>query len=119
MLESLEIDFMGVSIDSLMVMCNETVADEVVKAINRSGVKADIVGWVEKGKGAFSVDDGKTKPLKPRFRESAYTPIKKLVGEEKPEDFDEMRKSIDRAFNAALEKKRRVVEMLRRKIPVG
>ena len=117
MLESLEIDFMGVSIDSLMVICPEHVAEEILRATGKCGVKADIVGWVEKGRGAFSVENGKVKDLKPMFRESAYTPIKKLVGEEKPEDFEEMMESIDRAFNAALEKKKRVVEMLRRKIP--
>ncbi len=119
MLESLEIDFMGVSIDSLMVICPEHVAEEILRATGKCGVKADIVGWVEKGRGAFSVENGKVKDLKPMFRESAYTPIKKLVGEEKPEDFEEMMESIDRAFNAALEKKKRVVEMLRRKIPPG
>ncbi len=117
MLDSLEIDFMGVSIDSLMVICPEGVANEVGEAIKQAGVRSDIVGWVEKGKGAFSVENGKTKPLKPKFRESAYTPIKKLVGEEKPEDFEEMKMSIDKSFNAALEKKKKVMEMLKRKIP--
>ncbi len=117
MLDSLEIDFMGVSIDSLMVVCPESVAEEVVRKIKKAGVKADVVGWVERGEGAFSVENGAVKPLKPRFREAAYTPIKKLVGEERPENVDEMKKSIDRAFTAALEKKRKVVEMLRRKIP--
>ncbi len=119
MLDSLEIDFMGVSIDSLMVICPESVADEVVEIIRKAGVRADVVGWVERGEGAFSVENGTVKPLKPKFRESAYTPIKKLVGEERPENLDEMKRSIDRAFIAALEKKRKVVKMLRREIPSG
>lgn len=117
MLDELEIDFMGVSIDSLMVICPESVADEVTEIIRKTGVKAEVVGWVEEGQGAFSIADGKKEPLKPRFRESAYTPIKKLVGEDYPEDFEEMKARVDEAFEKALEKKRKVVESLRRKIP--
>ncbi|MBE8539103.1 AIR synthase-related protein [Geoglobus acetivorans] len=117
MLEKLEIDFMGVSIDSLMVICPESLADDVLGIIRKAGVNADIVGWVERGQGAFAVEDGETKPLKPRFRESAYTPIKKLVGEEYPEDFEEMKARVDQAFHNAVEKRKRVVERLRRKIP--
>ncbi|WP_456478868.1 AIR synthase-related protein [Geoglobus ahangari] len=119
MLEELEIDFMGVSIDSLMVICPEEHAEEILERIRSSGVEADVVGWVEKGSGAFSVDGDRIEPLRPRFRESAYTPVKKMVGEDKPEDFDEMRRRVDEAFEKALEKKRRVVERLRREIPPG
>ncbi len=117
MLEELEIDFMGVSIDSLMVICPEEYAGEIVETIRRAGVKADVVGWVESGSGAYSVENGKAEPLRPRFRESAYTPIKKLVGEEKPENFDEMREKIDEAFQKAIEKKKTVVDRLKRKVP--
>ncbi|AIY90071.1 AIR synthase-related protein [Geoglobus acetivorans] len=117
MLEKLEIDFMGVSIDSLMVICPESLAEDVLGIIRKAGVNADVVGWVETGQGAFAVEDGETKPLKPRFRESAYTPIKKLVGEEYPEDFEEMKARVDLAFHKAVEKRKRVVERLRRKVP--
>lgn len=117
MLEELEIDFMGVSIDSLMVICPEEWVDKVVETIRKAGVRADVVGWVENGSGAYSVEGDKVEPLKPRFRESAYTPIKKLVGEEKPENFDEMKEKIDEAFQKAIEKKKIVVDKLKRKIP--
>ncbi len=46
MLDELEIDFMGVSIDSLMVACSESVADEIKKVVKRAGVKIEEVGWV-------------------------------------------------------------------------
>ena len=113
MLENLEIDFMGVSIDSLMIICPEKYAEEIIGVIRSVGVNADIVGWVERGEGAYAVENGEIKRLQPRFRESAYTPIKKLIGEEKPRDFEEMKKKVDKAFEKALEKKKKVVELLK------
>ncbi|HID42232.1 MAG TPA: hypothetical protein EYP30_00385, partial [Archaeoglobaceae archaeon] len=92
MLDELEIDFMGLSIDSLMVICPEEVACDVMKAVRKSGIRIEEVGYVERGKGCYIVEDGERKKLKPRFRESAYTPLKKVVGEREPADFEEMRK---------------------------
>jgi hydrogenase expression/formation protein len=117
MLEALEIDFMGVSIDSLMVICDDETAAEVKRVVKRSGVKIEEVGFVEKGEGAHLILDGEKRPIKPRFRESAYTPIKKVVGEEIPPDFDEMRVKVDTAVAKAIEKKRRVLETLFHQIP--
>jgi hydrogenase expression/formation protein len=54
--------------------------------------------------------DGKPQDFTPRFRESAYTPIKKLVGEKTPRNFDAMKKAVDKAAAQAIEKKRRAVE---------
>ncbi len=112
MLEKLEIDFLGVSIDSLMVVCPEKFADEILDSIKSVGVKAEIVGWVEEGKGAYIIEDDVKKKIEPRFRESAYTPIKKVVGEETPEDFEEMRKRVDEAVRKAIEKKNYVKKLL-------
>ena len=115
MLDELEIDFMGLSIDSLMVICNEDVAKEVIKAVRRSGVRMEEVGFVEKGKGCYVMEEGKRKQIKPRFREAAYTPLKKVVGEAEPSDFEEMRKKVDEAALKAIEKKRKVVEWIKNK----
>jgi len=115
MLEDLKIDFMGVSIDSLMVICTPEVAKEVKKVVRRAGIKIEEVGYVEKGRGAYIVEDGKLKPIKPRFRESAYTPLKKVIGEEEPKDFEEMRKKVDEAVLKAVEKKKRVIEIIRKR----
>ncbi len=116
MLDRLEIDFLGVSIDSLMVICPEDVAGDVRDVLRSVGVRVEEVGWVERGRGAYLIEDGKRVPMRPKFRESAYTPIKKVVGEEEPEEFEEMRKRVDEAFFKAVEKRRKVVERIRRKI---
>ncbi len=116
MLDELEIDFMGVSIDSLMVVCPEDVAEDVKSVVRKAGIKIEEVGWVEDGKGAYIIEDGTKKPLKPRFRESAYTPIKKVVGEETPKDFEEMRRKVDEAVLKAIEKKKAVINKIKEKI---
>ncbi|MCS7143924.1 MAG: AIR synthase-related protein [Archaeoglobaceae archaeon] len=113
MLDELHIDFMGVSTDSLMIICPESTAEEVKKAVRSAGVKIEEVGWVEKGEGAFLIENGQKKPIKTRFRESAYTPLKKVVGEETPADFEEMRSKIDLAVQKAIDKKKKVLERLR------
>ncbi len=115
MLEELKIDFMGVSIDSLMIIAPADVADMIKKTIKRVGVKVIEAGWVEKGRGAYFLKDGKKEPLKPRFRESAYTPLKKVVGETTPPDFEEMREKVDHAAKAAIEKKMKIIERIRKK----
>jgi hydrogenase expression/formation protein len=112
MLEELKIDFMGVSIDSLMVICDQNTAEEIKRAVKKTGVRIEEVGWVESGGGAYLVENGERKPIKPRFRESAYTPLKKVVGEQTPPDFEEMRKKVDEAVMKAIEKKRRILEKL-------
>lgn len=118
MLDELSIDFLGVSIDSLMVVCDKETAEDVINAVKNAGVKIRKVGWVEdagaggKEAGAFLVEDSKRRKIKPKFRESAYTPLKKVVGEEEPPDFEEMRQKVDEAVKKAIEKKRMVLKRL-------
>jgi hydrogenase expression/formation protein len=57
--------------------------------------------------------DGKERDFSPRFRESAYTPVKKVV-DTRVGDFEEMKKKVLQASEAALQKKHRVLSHLRR-----
>ncbi len=114
MLEELNIDFLGVSLDALMIVCPENVSDDIKRVIRKAGVKIDEVGWVETSDKPkpYLIFDGNKVELSQKFRESAYTPIKKLVGEEKPRNFEKMKENIDKAFEAALKKKKMVVKKL-------
>ncbi len=114
MLESLEIDYLGVSLDALLIIAPNEFADDIMQTVRAVGVDIDIIGHVEEGTGAEVMIDGERHDFTPRFRESAYTPIKKMIGEEEPRDFDEMKSAIDKAAQDAVEKKRRVVEMIRK-----
>ena len=113
MLEVLEIDYLGVSIDALLIIAPEEESRNISRTIEEAGVSIDIVGRVEKGSGAELKIDNKTTDFSPRFRESAYTPIKKVVGQDAKRDVSLMRHQVDLAAQRAVEKKRIFVEMIK------
>jgi hydrogenase expression/formation protein len=112
MLEELKIDYLGVSLDALLIIAPPGSARDVLHILRRNDVSADIIGEVREGSGARLEVDGTLMDFSPRFRESAYTPIKKLVGEDHPGDFNKMCHQIDQAAQDAIDKKRKVVERL-------
>ena len=114
MLESLKIDYLGVSLDALLIIAPQEYAQEIMRIVKEASVAIDIIGRVEKGAGSEIRINGEIKDFTPRFRESAYTPVKKMIGEEEPRDFIEMKNAIDKAAENSIEKKRRVVEMIKK-----
>ncbi len=115
MLDELEIDYLGVSLDALLIIAPPVYADEIMGCVRKKGVVIDVVGKVEGGGGAELIVNGEHHDFTPRFRESAYTPIKKLVGEKAPKNFEAMKRAVDKAAAQAVEKKRRIVGMLKGK----
>ena len=115
MLESLEIDYLGVSLDALLIIAPSEFADQIMDTVRSAGVEIDIIGRVEEGSGAELIVNGEVRDFTPRFRESAYTPIKKIMGEDMPMDFDEMKQAVDRAALDAIVKKKRVIELIKSK----
>jgi hydrogenase expression/formation protein len=112
MLDRLQIDYLGVSLDALLVVAPPEAADRIVRVVGDAGVPMEEIGRVEAGSpAAVLVVDGREQDFTPRFRESAYTPLKKVV-DRAGRDFDEMRAGVDRAASAAVEKKRRVLSRL-------
>jgi len=114
MLDSLEIDYLGVSIDALLIIAPQKEAREISRIIENAGVAVDEIGRVEEGMGAQLHIDGQVTDFAPRFRESAYTPIKKAVGQDASRDIEEMRRLVDQAALKAVEKKRKFVDKIRR-----
>ena len=73
------------------------------------------IGYVEKGKPeSVLMIDGKENDFTPRFRESAYTPVKKVV-DTSVRDFEEMKEGVLHASDAAIQKKKRVLKNLMNK----
>ncbi len=114
MLDALEIDYLGVSLDALLVVAPREAAAEIVRIVESAGVRMKEVGYVEEGapESVLSVG-GEIRDFTPRFRESAYTPVKKVVDDDK-RDFEEMKAGVERAAAAACEKKQRILERLRK-----
>ncbi len=115
MLDSLKIDYLGVSIDALLIIAPEEEANEISRTIRNAGVAIDEIGRVEEGEGAFLQMDGRVTDFTPRFREAAYTPIKKVVGQDAKKDVAEMTARVDLAARNAVEKKRQFVERIKRR----
>jgi hydrogenase expression/formation protein len=113
MLDKLEIDYLGVSLDALLIIAPPEYAQDILECVRRKGVAIDVVGNVVAGEGAELIVDGETRDFTPRFRESAYTPIKKLVGEKTPRNFDAMKQAVDNAAAEAIDKKKRVVRRIK------
>jgi len=115
MLEMLDIDPLGVSVDSLMIIATKDVAQEVEKVVRRAGVEIDRIGRVdETGVPRLLTPTGEVE-LRPLFREAAYTKIKKIVGDLQPEDFQKMKENVEKAALEAIAKKDKVVDLIRKK----
>jgi hydrogenase expression/formation protein len=115
MLERREIDYLGVSIDTLLVICPAEVAEAVKAVVRGAGVRIDEIGQVAAGEGAEIVVAGESRDFVPKFRESAYTPIKKVVGES-GRNFEMMKRKVDKAVEEAVRKKDRARVILREQV---
>jgi hydrogenase expression/formation protein len=112
MLDDLHIDYLGVSIDSLLIIVPPQMVHEIKQALD-DVIKVDEIGWIEKGKGAELIADGRRSEIKPKFRESAYTPVKMVVGDYvDAHEMESMRKQVDIAANNSIIKKRKMVDYL-------
>lgn len=116
MLEKLEIDPLGVSVDSLMIIAPEDMATRVKNVVSSAGVKINEIGVVDNsGISKLIKEDGREEELKPLFREAAYTKIKKIVGDIEPEDFDDMKEKVQRAALESIKKKDKIVKAIQEK----
>ncbi|MGB9659325.1 MAG: AIR synthase-related protein [Nitrososphaerales archaeon] len=114
LLENRGIDYLGVSLDALMIFAPEDYVKEIMKVVRKAGVRVSKVGFVEKGipKVALMTSEGE-KNLNLKFRESAYTRIKKVVGEEAPYGLDELKIKVEESAKKAVEKRDFVVKYVK------
>lgn len=113
MLNDLNIDPLGVSTDSLMLIVPPEISDEVIKSVSNVGVKIDQIGVVDnKSTPRIIEEDGSETTLVPQFREAAYTKIKKLVGDTTPEDFEKMKENVQKAADESIHKKEKVIDYI-------
>ena len=114
MLEVLHIDYLGVSLDALMIIAPPDATGEIVRIIRSAGVDIREIGRVEAGEPEAVLESGgQQHAFSPRFRESAYTPVKKVVDRD-ARDFKEMKRGVRQAADAAIAKKERVKERLKK-----
>ncbi len=112
MLEALRIDYLGVSLDALLIIAPPDNIDGIMRVVRSTGVAIREIGRVEVGRPVAVLESGgKKHDFSPRFRESAYTPVKKVV-DRYTREFDEMSRGVEQAATAAIEKKERIKNRL-------
>ncbi|MDY6958922.1 MAG: AIR synthase-related protein [Halobacteriota archaeon] len=114
MLDELDIDYLGVSIDALLIITPKDTSEAIIELLSREGILIREVGYVDEGTGSSIIINGETKDLSPLFRESAYTPIKKVVGESETKDYNSMKSKIDKAASDSIKKRDRLMKRIKR-----
>jgi len=102
MLRELEIDPLGVSLDSIVVIAEGAVVEEVRKMLRIRGVESDVIGRVTaEPRVVYRDRAGAEKPLEVLHRESPYTRVKKLVGVRPPSEWGRIASGLEEASKRA------------------
>ncbi len=114
MLEKVGVDYLGVSLDSLLIFCSRSISDKIIIDLKRKNIRCDEIGYVDDSNKVFLTYKGKEKKeILPKFRESAYTKIKQEIGENTPDIIDIMEKDIEKAALEALKKRKKIIEYIK------
>jgi hydrogenase expression/formation protein len=114
MLDHLSIDYLGISLDALLIIAPPDAVPGIIEVVESVGVQISRIGEVqqEKGVGATLVDiEGNEQDFTPKFREAPYTPVKKVV-DKQSRPFEEMKEGVHRAAQEAIAKKKRIMSYI-------
>ncbi|HJJ55776.1 MAG TPA: AIR synthase-related protein, partial [Methanocorpusculum sp.] len=75
LLDKLGIDYLGVSLDALMIIAPKEFANDIINVVESVGVKIKKIGFVREGVSMSKlIKNGVEEDFKPKFREAPYTP---------------------------------------------
>ncbi|MFX1313306.1 MAG: hypothetical protein ACFFHD_11930, partial [Promethearchaeota archaeon] len=113
MLERVGVDYLGVSLDALLIYCSDSISQEIIFDLRRNNIKCDEIGYVDDSNQVYmNYQDKAKKQILPKFRESAYTKIKQEIGEETPKFLEIMEKNVEEAAMEALKKRKKIIEYI-------
>lgn len=114
LLENVGVDYLGVSLDALLIYCSERISEKIISKLAKNNIKCAEIGFVDDSNQVSMIfGDDMKKEILPRFRESAYTKIKQEIGEETPENLDYMEKKVEKAAGDALKKRKKIIEYIK------
>lgn len=114
LLEQTGVDYLGVSLDALLIYCTEDTSKKIISDLRKQNINCAEIGYVDESKKISIVfQDKQVKKIFPKFRESAYTKIKKVIGEKTPEEKEVMEKSIEETAKKALIKRKKMIEYIK------
>ncbi|MHA2197432.1 MAG: hypothetical protein ACXABO_17755, partial [Promethearchaeota archaeon] len=94
--------------------CSESVSKKIISELKTIDIKCAEIGFVDNSMEVSMIyPDEMKKKILPRFRESAYTKVKQVIGEETPQLREEMEKKIEIAADAALEKRKKIINFIK------
>jgi hydrogenase expression/formation protein len=116
LLEKTGVDYLGVSLDSLLIFCSENISDKIISNLGQKSIRCAEIGYVDDSKQVSVVYQKElNKDILPRFRESAYTKIKQQIGEDTPSNFKGMEKKIELSAFGAIKKRKKMIEYIKSK----
>jgi hydrogenase expression/formation protein len=114
LLEKVGVDYLGVSLDALLIYCSERITEQIIKDLAALNIKCAEIGYVDDSNQVNIIFEGEQKiSILPKFRESAYTKIKQEIGEETPEMILEMENKIEKAASKALKKRQKIIDYIK------
>lgn len=107
------VDYLGISLDSLLIYCDEKISENIINDLKDIDIKCSEIGLVdESNEVKFIFADKKSETILPRFRESAYTKIKKQIGEKTPQDYEQMEIMVKNAAKKSLKKRKEILNYI-------
>lgn len=117
LLEKVGVDYLGVSLDALLIYCSDDITEKIMTDLKKININCNEIGFVDNSKQISMIfEDKKQKKILPRFRESAYTKIKKEIGEDSPDILMEMEKNIEKSALEALRKRKKIIKYIKNPI---
>jgi hydrogenase expression/formation protein len=114
LLEKVGVDYLGVSLDALLIYCSESISDQIISDLATQNIKCAEIGYVDSSNQVNMIFEGEEKKsILPQFRESAYTKIKQVIGEDSPDQKLEMEKKIEKAASEALKKRQKIIDYIK------
>jgi len=115
MLNKVGVDYLGVSLDALLIYCHEDASELIISDFKKRNIQCAEIGYVDNSNQVNIVYENNIKEeILPRFRESAYTKIKQEIGEDSPKHKEEMENQIEEAALKALEKRKKIIEYIKK-----
>ncbi|MFX1280923.1 MAG: AIR synthase-related protein [Promethearchaeota archaeon] len=113
MLNQVNVDYLGVSLDALLIYCSDDIAARIIADLNEISIKCTEIGLVDGSNQVKMIySEGEHETILPRFRESAYTKIKQEVGEDEPKSREELEHRVEEAASQALKKRREIIDFI-------
>jgi hydrogenase expression/formation protein len=112
MLDAQNVDYLGVSLDALLIFCPPELVSSVQTILFEKNIQVEQIGYVIDEPNVFFITKNGEDTILPRFRESAYTKVKQVVDMQQGSVSDKEQKLIQ-AFNQTLEKKEKILNYIR------